>query len=128
MSYLLVSNESTVELTGHLDVNGRLQLSHADGDLSDHSNALQAEDPGGTIRIKLNDFTDGSSTWTLNASHDGAVGPIAWNRGADHAYYDFSEYMSNFLEVKATANEGATEKEKIIDIKTKPEGSLPDEQ
>lgn len=127
MSYLLVENEPTVELSGYLDSNGRLDLSHADGNLNDNSNTLEAADPGTNIRIKLMDFNDGSSSWAIDASHEGVTAPITWNRGADHAYYDFPDYMSNFLKVDVTASDGTAAKEKIIDVRTKPEGSLPDE-
>ncbi len=123
--YLDVQNEATVVLDGYLDGAGRLQISHSSGNLIDNSDALQAADPGATIRIKLMDFSDGSTTWELNASH-GAAGPINWSRASDHAYYDFSEYMSNFLDVTITASDGSANKEKVIDIKTKPESSLPD--
>lgn len=124
MQYLLVKNEPTVELTGYLD-SGALQLRHSTGDLVDNDDAMQAETSGTNIRIKLMDFVDGGA-WEINASHEGPTAPINWSRGTDHAYYDFSDYMSNFLEVTTTASNATTNKEKIIDIKTKPEGSLPD--
>lgn len=127
MQYLLVQNESVVDLTGSLDATGNLQLAHSTGALQDYEDALQAEDDGSSIRVKLLDFSSGGSSWTISASHPGAAGPIAWSRGSTFAYYDFTEFMSNFVEVTVTATSGANSKQKIIDVKSKPEGSLPDE-
>jgi hypothetical protein len=128
MSYLLVQNEPTVELTGYLDATGALQVSHSSGNLIDYDDALQAEDPGASIRIKLMDFISGTTTWTLNASHPGDAGPVNWSRGSNYAYYDFAVYMSNFLPVTITATaSGQGSKQKIIDVKSKPEQSLPDD-
>lgn len=126
MAYLLVEDEPTVELTGSLDANDRLQVSHSSGILSNYDDELQAEDEGATIRIKLMDFVDGASTWVLNASHPGSAGPISWNRSTDHAYFVFAEYMANFLGVTITATGGDEPKEKAIDVKIKPDGALPD--
>jgi hypothetical protein len=125
MSYLLVQNQPTVELTGYLDGAGALQISHSIGNLVDYDDALQAEDPGSSIRIKLMDFSGGGSSWTLNASHPGDTGPINWSRSTNFAYYDFAVYMSNFLAVTITATaSGQSSKQKVVDVRIKPEGSL----
>jgi hypothetical protein len=126
MEYLLVENESVIQLTGYLDASGALQFSHSSGNLVDNSDALQAEDEGSSIQIKLMDFTGGGSSWQVNASHAGTGGTVNWSRGTNHAQYTFTQYMTNFLEVSITASNGTTTKEKIIDTKTKPRGSLPD--
>ncbi|MCA9685165.1 MAG: hypothetical protein KC457_23485 [Myxococcales bacterium] len=126
MSYLLVSNEPVVEIDGYFDGSTNLQLRHDSDNLVDNDDALQAEDSGTSIRLKLLDVVDGATTWVINASHESASGPISWSRGSGFAYYDFSEYMANFIELTATATANGNEKEKIIDIKTKPDGSLPD--
>ncbi|NVB42801.1 hypothetical protein G6O69_33575 [Pseudenhygromyxa sp. WMMC2535] len=52
MEYLLVQNESTIVLTPYLDSNDLLQIGHTSGNLVDNGDALQAEDPGSSIRIK----------------------------------------------------------------------------
>ncbi|PRP91413.1 hypothetical protein ENSA5_55300 [Enhygromyxa salina] len=126
MQYLLVEDETTVELTGYLDGSDNLQFRHSTHNLTDNGDALQAEDRGTSIRIKLMDFVDGSTTWQISAEHEDPTGTINWSRGTDHAYYDFSVYMTDFQGVTITGTAAET-KEKVIDIKTKPEGSLPDD-
>lgn len=126
MAYLLVEDEPTVELTGYLDGSGNLQISHSSGNLVDNDDSLEAEDPGETIRIKLVDFVVGTTTWVLTVAHSNPAGPISWSRSSNFAYYDFSEYMANYVTITITANDGNTSKQKVINGKTKPEGSLPD--
>lgn len=132
-SYLTVRNEDPVELTGIIDSAGNLQIVHGSDSLADFNQILLAvhEDlpsPNTAVRIKLNDFTVGATTWQLSASHDDGGGTESWSTGSGHVYYDFGE-MTILLDVDVEATSNASppqNKSRTVKVKVKSTDGLPD--
>lgn len=128
---LTVTNEDPVDLTGVLDSAATLQFTHDSYSLADHEQTLEAEHAdynasGGTVRVKLLDFSASGNTWTVNASHE--RGTVSWTRNGSHAYYDVP-LLTGLLEVDVIATSSGSPpqtKTRKIWIKTTPTDPLPD--
>ena len=125
MPYLHISDVTPIELTSSIDTSGNLQIAYGAAMLSDNDDALLADhsdEQVTTIRIKLLDFTHVGDTWVMSATHGGN----SWSSGSGHVYFDFG-LLSDFVDVTVTATNTSTSqtKQKHLDIKTQPEGSMP---
>lgn len=131
---LIITGYDTVRLDSVIDGSSELQLVHDSNPLSDHGQSLEAKhedlsSPNGTVRIKLADFDHGGDGWDITASHvDDNNSTVAWSRGSDHAYYDFSA-TTDAVEVDVVATSDASSpatRVRKIWIKTKPVDAQPD--
>src|SRR5690606_12027576 len=114
-----------------VDTSGALQFAYNSNVLADYEQTLEAEhedynESGGTVRIKLLDFSASGSSWTVNASHQ--RGSVSWTRNGDHAYCEVP-LLTGLLEVDVIATSGGSPlqtKTRKIWIKTTPDDPLPD--
>jgi hypothetical protein len=128
---LTVTHEDPIDLNGSLDAATALQFAHGSDSLASYDQTLEVahEDynqAGGTVRVKLLDFSAGGYTWTITASHNS--GGANWSRSSNHAYYDIP-LVTGLLEVDTTATRGSSPpqtKTRKIWIKTTPTDPLPD--
>lgn len=122
MAILIVRNEDPVDLEGYLDGSG-MQFEHGADQLPNFEQTIEAKhDTNSSIRVKLVDFSDGGSNWTVNASHDN--GNVQWSRSGTYAYCDFPDPLSSALTVSVTATNGASPpqtKTRTIFVKPKPQ-------
>jgi hypothetical protein len=131
MPALVVIGEDPVNLDGSIDSSSNLQIKHGSDSLAGYDQTLHAKhknlrSPGGTIRIKLVDFSHGGATWQMNASHTSGGSTVYWSRDSGHAYYDFGS-MSSDLQVNTSATSNATPpvtKNLTIWVKTMPTDGL----
>lgn len=130
---LEVSQEDPINLDGSLDGSSDLQLLHRTDSLADYGQTLHGEhddldDPAGVVQVRVLDFSDSGTTWTISVEHDPGSGSVTWSRGTDHAYYDFGP-MSAEQTLEITATDGAsppTTKTRSIHIKVTPPDAQPD--
>ena len=130
---LYISEEDPIELDGSLDAAGDLQLLHNSDSLADYDQTLHADhtdlnESTGVVRVKLEDFSNSGTTWTMSATHDPGTGTVAWSQGSDHVYYDFGP-MSEELEIDVVATDDSTPpvtKSRQARIKIKPPDAQPD--
>jgi hypothetical protein len=130
-SQLTVTNEDPIPLTGTVDGAGALQFAHSSDVLVDYEQTLEAEhddynESGGTVRVKLLDFSAVGSSWTVTASHNS--GAVNWTRNGDHAYYEVP-LVTGLMEVDVIATNGGSPpqtKNRKVWIKTTPTDPLPD--
>lgn len=133
MPALLVSEEDPIELNGTLDGSGDLQLLHDSDSLADYDQALHGEhtdleNPSGVVQIRIYDFTESSTSWTIAAEHDPGSGTVNWSRGSNYAYYDFGPMTSEQI-VDVTASDGSsppTTKTRRVRLKVTPPDAQPD--
>lgn len=132
-SQLVVPDEDPLVLTGTIDVNNALQLTHAPDSLSSNNQTLHAyhanlnTPPNRTMELRLMDFNHGGANWQITASHT-AGSTVSWTRSTDHAYCSFSA-MVDLLEVDVVATSNASPpvtKQRKIWIKTMPKDAMPD--
>ena len=132
-SPLIVTNLDPVDLSGTFDSSKKLQIVHSASCLVDHSQSLNAEhqdldQSSATIRIKFADFTSDSEDWEVSVTHQENGVTQTWNRGTDHAYFNFAA-MTDALEVlvvATTTGSPSQSKDRKVFIKTKPIGGQPD--
>ena len=118
MSYLLVTNEDPVNLEGHIDSAGSLQIKHETGNLIDYDQEVWCEhDTNTSITVKIYDFVVGSTTWVISAEHNST----SWSRGSDHVYFTFNSEPSAPYQVDISAIDGSTSKPRSIFIKPQPQ-------
>ena len=130
---LFLSEVDPINLDGSLDANSDLQLAHGSDSLADYDQTLHAEHSdigtaGGVVRVKVIDFSNGTTNWQLDASHDPGSGTVSWTRGTDHAYYDFGATTSELaIDVVATSDDSPPQtKTRQIHIKISPTDAQPD--
>jgi hypothetical protein len=128
---LIVIGEDPLSLNGSIDSSSNLQMKHGSTSLASHDQTLHAKHSdlrtlGGTMVIKLVDFSHGGATWQVNASHNS--GGVNWSRSTDHAYCEFGP-MTDELEVLVSATSNASppvNKTRTIWVKTLPTDGQPD--
>ena len=114
---LAVSGMATVDLTSNFDSAGSLQLAHSTNSLVDYDDSVIAEyGTAGNVTFRIMD----PAGWTVVATHERTT----WSRGTDHAFHQFVP-TTDFIEVEVTATSGSNSKSKLINVKTRPDGSLP---
>jgi hypothetical protein len=130
---LLISEEDPIDFTGTLDATEALQLLHGSDNLVNYDQTVHAEhsdlnEPTGIVRVRIFDFTIGTTSWTMTVVHNPGTGTITWSRGTDHAYYDFGP-MTAEQNVDVTASNGGSPpvtKQRTIKLKLSPTDAQPD--
>ena len=128
MPALEVSDQDPVTMDGNLDANADLQVHYSSHSLADYEDTLHAEHETLPIRLEIQDFSGGGTSWEVNASHSGAAGPVTWTRAtAGLCWHEFEETPGEVaVTVTADDTQSAASKTKVIYVKVKPKGDKPD--
>lgn len=111
---LVISDESPIHLDGGLDGTGNLQIYYGTSSLASYGDALHAYHEDEPVRIEIHDFTESSTTWTMNAT-----GTSNWSRSSTYCYFDF-DYTDGEVSIDVEATAGAQTKTKTVTIKVRP--------